>query len=326
MRVLHVSEAHVGGVVSVLQEFTRYQAAAGHDVHLLVPPQFPPRAVGTRHGWSIDRERLATAVPASRELAATVRRVRPDVVHLHSFVAGVLGRLPRLIRGVPVVYQPHAWSFEFYSGRIRPAAMRMWERWAARRVDVLVANCDDEIAEGAVMGIDRPAVTLGLALDLEHFRVPTHTERATARAALGRDGRRMLVVLGRLARQKGQDLLLREWERRPLPDTDLVLVGPGDAGSLREHAPVQWGRSVHAIGSTDDVRSWLWAGDLLLLPSRYETVSLAVGEAMACGLPVVATDVNGAAEAVVGGPLPAGGEIVAVGDMAHLLDRARRTT
>ncbi|WP_422678173.1 glycosyltransferase family 4 protein [Blastococcus brunescens] len=85
------------------------------------------------------------------------------------------------------------------------------------------------------------------------------------------------------------------------------------------------GRTVLAVGGQDDVRPWLWASDLLLMPSRYETVGLCVAEAMACGVPVVATAVNGVRETVGSGTGEAAGAVVPVGDMTALLaETARR--
>ncbi len=324
MRILHVSEVHWGGVVGLIHHFNREQAAVGHDVHLLCPPAFPATSHVTRYAWRLHRRRPVTIVTALYGLFRTVRRVRPDVVHLHSFMAGLLGRLPGVIpSGTPVVYQPHAWSFELFPDRVRASAVRRWEGLAARRTSVLVGNNADELAEGKAIGVHRPGFSLGVALDLEHFRPPSAEERAAAREEHGRGGRRILLVLGRLGRQKGQELLLPEWERDPVPDTDLVLVGPGDGAALRALAPTQWSRSVHAVGESNDVRSWLWASDVLLLPSRYEGGPLVVPEAMACGVPVVATAVNGSAEAVLGGPLPTAGAVVDRGDMPALLGHAR---
>jgi glycosyltransferase involved in cell wall biosynthesis len=75
-------------------------------------------------------------------------------------------------------------------------------------------------------------------------------------------------------------------------------------------APSTWGKSIRFMGGTDDVRPWLWASDALLLSSRYETVALVVAEAMACGLPVVATDVDGAREVLLDGEEPPAGTVV----------------
>jgi glycosyltransferase involved in cell wall biosynthesis len=326
LRILHVSEVHWGGVVTLLEHFTAEQVRAGHQVHLLAPEGMRTFDGVEHHAWRITRGRPWTAATALLDLRRAIRQLRPDVVHLHSFVAGLLGRLPgrRALRdvGVPIVYQPHAWSFDLFTRRSVGNAVRRWEAWAARATDGLVANCDDEIAEGRSIGVDVPSRALGVAVDVDRFRPVDSADREAYRARLGLDAKHVLLCLGRLARQKGQDLLLPAWERSRPPDTALVLLGPGDTAPLRALAPTQWGRTVHAVGEHDDVRPWLWASDLLVLPSRYETVALVVAEAMSCGRPVVATAVNGARDTILGGPLPAAGAVVELDDMDGLIKEA----
>jgi glycosyltransferase involved in cell wall biosynthesis len=325
LRILHVSETCGGGVETLVRQFAGEQVARGHSVRLLVPPAMAGVQGVERNTWEPRRRRPTSAGPALLALRRAVQEHAPDVVHLHSFGAGVLGRLPgRVLFGMdlPIVYQPHAWSFEVFGLRSAAGAMRAWERWSSRRTDVLVANCSDEVREGRAAGVETPARVLGVAVDLDAFRPVPDDARTEARRRLGLTGKNVVVCMGRLARQKGQDLLLRVWERRPPTDTVLVLLGPGDPAPLRQLAPSQWGNTVLAVGRQDDVRPWLWASDLLMLPSRYETVGLVVAEAMACGVPVVATAVNGVREAVVEGPLGAAGAVVPVGDMEALLDEA----
>jgi glycosyltransferase involved in cell wall biosynthesis len=307
-------------VVSLLRHYTEQQAKQGHEVHLLAPPAFPRLDQADQHGWSIIRKHPWTYPSAVRELHQLIRQVDPDVVHLHSFVAGLLGRLPSAQGSArkPVVYQPHAWSFDLYGGRRRMMVER-WERSAARRTTRIVANCADEIAEGKAVGIDTPASVLGIAIDSGYFTPPSDEERTAAKASVGFAARPMILVLGRIAFQKAQDLLVAAWERNPVPNTDLVLVGPGRTDALRDIARGTWGHSLHHAVESSDVRRWLWAADVLAIPSRYETVSVVAGEAMATGLPVVATDFNGAARTIVEGDLPRGGQIVPLGDMDALL-------
>lgn len=331
LRILHVSEVHWGGVVTLLDHFVAEQVRAGHEVHVLAPDGMRTFPGADQRVWRIDRSRPWTFVSAVRDLRRAVKQIQPDVVHLHSFVAGLIGRLPyvrtpvaRADSATGVVYQPHAWSFDLFTRRSVGNAVRRWETWAARSTDVLVANCDDEIAEGRAIGIDVPARALGVAVDVERFHPVDEATRDAYRAELGVDAKHVLLCLGRLVRQKGQDLLLPAWEHERPPDTALVLLGPGDQEPLAALAPTQWGKSVLAVGEQDDVRPWLWACDALVLPSRYETVALVVAEAMSCGRPVVATAVNGARDTILDGSLPSAGAVVELSDMDALIEQATR--
>lgn len=332
LRILHVSEVRWGGVVTLLRHFADEQRRTGHDVRLLAPPGHPDLDGVPSVQWSLDRAKPFTFLPAVHQMRQVVRQLRPDVVHLHSFFAGALGRAPMGLSGldgVPVVYQPHAWATDLYDSALAAKAVALIERRASRRTQVLVTNCQDEIDKGRSFGVDLPSAELGVAVDLTKFRPPDPSARQRARAELDVDERAVLLVLGRLARQKGQDLLVRQWEATPIPGAQLFLVGPGDASELARVAPNEWGRSIHAVGEPPDVEKWLQAADLLLLPSRYETVGLVVAEAMATGLPVIATSVDGA-RATIEDPATHGqtglepaGAVVPLGDMAALLDEAR---
>lgn len=327
VHVLHVSEVAWGGVVSLIRDFAQQQLVRDHRVSLLAPPAFPDLALPgvVRDDWAVDRRRPGTFPRAAWQVRSAIRKHRPDVVHLHSAFAGLLGRIP-LVSGtgaVPVVYQPHAWSFDaFDQGYLRKAA-QTWEKLAARRTDVLVANCTDEIIQGQRVGVWGPAQALGVPLDVDHFHEVDDDERARRRTETGVSRPRSLLCLGRLIRQKGQDLLVAAWEADPIPDTELVLVGPGDPEPLRRLAPREWGRTIRCVGEQADVRPYLWASDLLVLSSRYETVAVVVAEAMACGRPVVACAVNGVRMAVSDGPHPPGGLVVGSEDARELLEQTR---
>jgi glycosyltransferase involved in cell wall biosynthesis len=325
MRVLHVAEPCTGGVMEWLRRTTLQQQELEHEVHLLAPPSFPALPGVNRHEWSIDRRHASTLVEAGWQLRRLVDAVRPEVLHLHSFLAGVLGRLPILMadQSLPVVYQPHAWSFNYYSDPHRASLVRRWERWADRFTTVLAINSVDELNEGRRAGITSPGLPLGVIVDLERFAPASPQARAQARQSLGLDGRKALIVIGRICRQKGQDRLVAAWEREPIEETSLFLIGPGNSGGLAHLAPTQWNRSIHAVGECSDVRQWLWAADMLVFPSRYEGLSLVMAEALACGLPVVSTAVGGAHETITDGWLGPAGAVVPIDDVSGLLKKIR---
>jgi glycosyltransferase involved in cell wall biosynthesis len=325
VRVLHVVEVSIGGVVSVVNAYGSWQAAAGHDVHVLAPGTAEV-SVGERHVWQPQR-RAPQRFPASvRALRRTTSDVRPDVVHLHSFFPGVLGRLVPA-SGSPrpaVVYQPHSWAFDAAPTRVGRPIASAWERYAARRSDALIVNCRDEADEGTSHGVATDAQVVGMPIDTQAFAPASPERRDQARRELGVSGRSVLLCVGRLARQKGQDRLVAAWARQPLPDTVLVLLGAGDPAPLERLAGRHWGRSVVAPGPVTDVRPWLHAADLVVAPSRWESQEVAVAEAMSCGRAVVATQVNGAREAIEDGPEQAAGLVVEQDDLAGLLEGCRR--
>ncbi|MFJ9421403.1 glycosyltransferase [Streptomyces sp. NPDC101249] len=298
-RVLHLTQPVDGGVARVVTDLTRAQLAAGLRVAVACPES--PLAAGLRslgaevHPWRATRSPGPTLVREVHRLGRIVSRVRPDLVHAHSAKAGLAGRLA--VRGrVPTVFQPHAWSFEAVGGVTADLALG-WERWGARWAARVVCVSEAERATGVRAGIDGRWRVVRNGVDPERFR-PDGAGPARAELLPGVDPAAPLVVcVGRLCRQKGQDVLLDAWQfvSRRVPTARLVLVGDGpDRARLADLAP----DSVVFAGSVTDPVPWYRAADLVVLPSRWEGMALAPLEAMACGRPVVASDVDGARESL----------------------------
>lgn len=303
LRVLHVAQPTTAGVARVVGDLVRDQVARDWDVVVASPadghlPDDARAAGADWRAWAASRGPGPTVPAETVRLVRLVRDVRPDLVHLHSSKAGLAGRLA--LRGrLPTVFQPHAWSFLALEGRARPLAVR-WERGAVRWTDALAVVSEDERRSGEAAGIAGPYVLLPNGVDVERRRPVPAGERSDARAALGLPPGPLVVCVGRLSRQKGQDVLFQAWPqvRAALPDAQLVLVGEGpDRGALERTAPV----GTRLAGSTSDPDPWLRAADVVALPSRWEGMSLALLEAMAHGRSIVATDVAGSRDALSDG-------------------------
>ncbi|MBO4260319.1 glycosyltransferase [Streptomyces griseorubiginosus] len=298
-RVLHITQPVDGGVARVVTDLTRAQLAAGLHVSVACPASRLAdelRALGADvHPWRAARSPGPTLVREVRRLVRVLAKARPDLVHAHSAKAGLAGRLA--VRGrVPTVFQPHAWSFEAVDGGMAALALR-WERWGARWASRVVCVSEAERATGARAGIAARWAVVPNGIDPGRFH-PAAVD--TVRAALLPDvdaAAPLVVCVGRLCRQKGQDVLLDAWYavQDRVPEARLVLVGDGpDHDELRSRAP----GSVVFAGAVPDAAPWYQAADLVVLPSRWEGMALAPLEAMACGRPVVLTDVDGARESL----------------------------
>ncbi|WP_369246695.1 glycosyltransferase [Streptomyces sp. R41] len=296
--VLHVTQPVEGGVARLLTDLAAAQLAAGLRVTVACPRggtlTDALRAVGCRVlPWDATRAPGLRLPGEVRRLARILRDVRPDVVHAHSAKAGLAARLA--VRGrLPTVFQPHAWSFDAVDRNLAHAALR-WERFGARWAARVLCVSEAERRAGEQGGITAQWQVVPNGVDTCRFR----PEGNRARSGAGP----LVVCVGRLCRQKGQDVLLEAWPAvvRQLPAARLVLVGDGpDAERLHSGAPA----SVEFAGAALDAAPWYRAADIVVLPSRREGMALVPLEAMACARPVLVTDVDGVRESLPPGHLP----------------------
>jgi len=291
----------------VITQLVRDQVERGWEVtvvsplHGLIEGDIGPLSAdaerfGARHVlWPAHRPPNRHTPAETRLLRRILHRERPDVVHLHSSKAGLAGRL--VVRGrTPTVFQPHGWSFLAGHGLVQHGA-GWWERFATRWASAIVCVSEAERRRGEEHGLHARWQVVPNGVDLEDFALATAADRLEARARLGLEEEPLVLCVGRLSSEKGQDVLLEAWPAvvAEAPDARLVLVGSGrDEEALRAAAPDR----VLFAGDRDDVPDWLAAANVVSVPSRREGMSLTMLEAMARGRSVVCTDVGGAREAV----------------------------
>jgi glycosyltransferase involved in cell wall biosynthesis len=308
-----VTEGVANWVVSLVGD----QVARGFAVEVACPGGSPlaerVSALGAKqHDWAATRSPGPSVPGETVRLRRLVKAVQPDLVHLHSSKAGLAGRLA--MRGASAtVFQPHGWSFQATTGVLRQATIR-WERLGSRWADRILCVSEGEADEAAEIGIrrDRLAVVSN-GVDLSDWPAATAESRAAARERLGIEGDTPVVVnVGRLSRQKGQDLLLAAWPtvRYAVEGARLYLVGDGpDRDALA--ASIGTDDDVVLVGLSREVPLWLAAADVVVMASRWEGMSLFVLEAAAAGRSLVVTDVAGMRD-VVGAGAEAAGAVVAL--------------
>jgi glycosyltransferase involved in cell wall biosynthesis len=242
----------------------------------------------------VDEEWFCRA--AWRHVAASAHQ--PDVVHAHA-----LHQAARLRAGdMPVVINLPGEPNRRYRDDLRQADALVADGWAADHLSGQLERSIDRVSKG---------------VDAERFR----PDGPTLREALHLKGRRVVIAVARLVPIKNVRLLIDAMAilRARLSAIHLLIVGDGPAGrALRSRAiELDLADSVTFAGSVphSQTPAFYRAADVFALSSDFDNSPNAVLEAMACGLPVVATDVGGVREFVAE---PAGGAIVPPGDAQAL--------
>lgn len=316
LRVLHViTRLTLGGSSESTIASVETLVRAGYDVALavgLAESDAETVADARRRGCHvIDVPALGREASPVRDLAALgrlarlMRAWRPAIVHTHTSKAGFIGRLAARIARVPaVIHQPHGHVFYAYWGPARTALYLQLERVAARWTDRIVTLTDRGAAEHRARGVGRASqfVTIPSGVPTERLRAHAPA-RAEARRALGiAPDAFAIVAVGRLVPVKGFDVLV---EALPgvfaaVPDACVTFVGDGpDRGMLeRRIAALGVASRVRFAGAQPDVSRFLAAADVLAAPSRNEGMGRALVEAMALGVPIVASAVGGIPDVV----------------------------
>jgi glycosyltransferase involved in cell wall biosynthesis len=262
------------------------------------------------------------------QLIRLFREERPALVHTHTSKAGVLGRVAAWIARVPViVHTPHGHVFYGHFGPLRSWLFLQIERVLSASTDRLIALTESERQDHLdrkVGKVDRFAVVPS-GIDRERFgRARVQGKQQPEWFGCPPDA---LVVgsVGWLTDIKGHEYLIEAIAKlkQAYPSLHLVIIGSGDRHeALLEQAESSGLRdAVHLLGHRDDIEVCLAGMDLFVLPSLNEGMGRALIEAMAAGLPVIASRVGGI-PAVISHEQT--GLLVPPGDAASLAEALRR--
>ncbi len=301
-RIVHVTApAEVGGLERVVQALAIGQRRVGHEIHVAAVLDGPEP-----NHWLLDAVRAEGVVthplvlPARaywaerRAIAELCRRIEPDVVHTHGYRPDVVDAEVARRSGIPVVTTVHGFAGGGWKNRL-------YERLqcrAFRKFEAVVAVSRALAQHLARRGV--PAERIHVVPNAWH-QPAVLLERAAARQILGIPERRFVIGwVGRLSCEKGLDVLLEALPH--LADVPVVVsvLGTGHARAVLDDRAraLRIGDRLTWHGPVADAARLFAAFDVFVLSSRTEGSPIVLFEAMAAGIPIVATRVGGVPDVV----------------------------
>jgi glycosyltransferase involved in cell wall biosynthesis len=229
-----------------------------------------------------------------QECVGIIKLVKPDLVHCHSSKAGVVARLAAWICRVPVIFTAHGWGFDPRSPRLqRNIALGVEKVLAPISTKIIcVSESDRQLAISLKVTSPELAVTIHNGID----------NKSIATAVPERQPAKLIMVARFNRAQKDQHTLMKAISKLTDP-IELILVGTGPDWEASKTIAKDLGITdrVAFLGDRLDVPNLLANSQIFVLSTHYEGAPISILEAMRCGLPIIATNVNGIPEQVADG-------------------------
>jgi glycosyltransferase involved in cell wall biosynthesis len=311
-RVCLVAEAAGGGVGRHFLDLAGGLASCGVEVVAIYSPTRCDESFHARKATIVGPHFVGLPLRRSihpldaldlSRLIGVIRRHGPfDLIHGHSSKGGALARLAAVYVGTPAVYTPHAFvTLDPTLSPLKRAIYGRIERWLARRTAAIIAVSHDEADHARTLGIDERR----LHVVLNGIERPQFLARTAAREQLGlASGDFCVGFVGRLSSQKAPELLVEAMPRllAACPAARAVIVGNGPLEEELRTRIAELGLTKQILLLGDRVAAEIMpAFDAFCLCSRYEGLPYVLLEALAAGLPIVATAVGGIAACVTEG-------------------------
>ncbi|OGH72777.1 MAG: hypothetical protein A2921_01480 [Candidatus Magasanikbacteria bacterium RIFCSPLOWO2_01_FULL_43_20b] len=245
------------------------------------------------------------------ELAKLYKKIKPDIIHLNSSKAGLLGSLAKLLiinYSSLIIYTVHGWVFNEPTRKIGKIFYRFLEKLTARWKDKIIVLSPQDLLTGKQIGIpEKKLVEIPLGIEVPKFLIKEEARRFLDPRLRGDDI--MVGTIANLYLTKGLDILIeavnllkRDPSAHPPAggfsrndDVKFVVIGEGKERGRLENLIKKYKleNTVFLIGALDDAAQYLPAFDLFILPSRKEGLPYTLLEAMARGTPIIATNIGG---------------------------------
>lgn len=309
IKVLHVVQGTEGGTLEYLKLFFMYMNKKKYNMELVCPNYGPFRSEISKIGikvYTIDIKRninLIDDYKAYRQLKHIIKLSRPDIIHLHSSKAGVVGRVAAYMNHIPCVYNAHGWAFSMDVSDAKKRAFALIERILAKSTDCIINISDSQqkLALKYNVAKENKMRVIYNGIDIKRFQDNVLRSNNFVSFGIKKDAF-VVGMVCRLTEAKSPESFIKIAEKllTKIENCYFILVGDGELREEIEQLIINKDLKDRVIitGWTTLVPMYVSLFNVGVLTSKWEGFGLSIVEYMAAGKPVVASNVGGISDII----------------------------
>ena len=295
MKILHVGEYVNGGVATYLKTLLNgLQQYKDIDNYLVMSKYKSEQDWGNMQNkvtYYEYKRSIFNIFKVMIFMYSFIKKMQPDIIHVHSTWAGVFVRLPLFFmrKKFKIIYQPHGWSFLMDTSQLKKKVYIFIEKILSITTDKIINISNYEQNKAIEYGFNKRKMVM------IYNGVEDKKDTGSMKIVMDKNKINLLFV-GRLDRQKGLDIFLKTYEKHEFPNIHLYVIG---TSVLDNTVPKSTERTTY-LGWIDskDIDAYYQACDAVIVPSRWEGFGLVVVEAMRNSKPVIVSDVGALPELI----------------------------
>lgn len=232
---------------------------------------------------------------AYQKIKSLLRRNEYDLIHCHSPIGGVISRLASRNTKSKVVYTAH--GFHFYQG----ASWKSWwiyypiEKFLSRYTDILITLNYEDYENAKTFFMKKLVYIPGIGIDFQKYQISEETKQENRKQSQWGSSNILLCSVGELIPRKNHKIILETLSKIKNEEIHYIILGQGELKKgLQDLAKkLKIENQVHFLGYRTDIQEFLSISDIYVFPSIQEGLPVALMEAMAVGLPIIASNIRG---------------------------------
>lgn len=310
IKVLHITQATIGGTLEYLKLFFTHINKDEYEVYLACPSYGPMKKEIENIGVKVYPLEMAREISLKDDLSSfiemkrLIKKVSPDIVHLHSSKAGVLGKLASYLNRTPCIYNAHGWSFSMNVSDKKKKVYSLIEKYTSLFCDKIVniSEYEHNLAKQYNIASDKKMITIYNGIDIEKYKNIKYCKQDILKELHIPNNSFVVGMVARISEQKDPVKFIEVAKEvcKVIDNAYFVLVGDGELRQIVENLIKKYGLEdrVKITGWVNDVNKYISIFDVAILTSRWEGFGLVLTEYMAASKPIIASNVGGIPELI----------------------------